>query len=88
MACPGSYTTTTRRTQVANTQHLTYNSRKSPTIICPYRHIFQETVPGDMRFCKTLPHTPNTMPHTTEPGTGNTYTHIRGRNIPAPDVLY
>lgn len=54
MACPGSYTTTTRRAQVANTQYLTYTPRKSPTIICPYRHIFQETVPGDMRPCKNF----------------------------------
>ena len=54
MACPGSYTTTTRRAQVANAQHLTYTPRKSPTIICPYRHIFQETVPGNMRPCKNF----------------------------------
>ena len=54
MACPGSHTTTRRRAQVANTQYLTYTPRKSPTIICPYRHIFQETVPGDMRSCKNF----------------------------------
>ena len=54
MACPGSHTTTRRRAQVPNTQYLTYTPRKSPTIICPYRHIFQETVPGDMRSCKNF----------------------------------
>ena len=54
MACPGSHTTTRRRAQVANTQYLTYTPKKSPTIICPYRHIFQETVPGDMRSCKNF----------------------------------
>ena len=88
MACPGCYTHNHTQTQVANTQHLTYTPRKSPPNICASLHIFQETSPGDMRFCKIFSHTPNTMPHTTEPGTGNTYTHIRGRNIPAPDVLY
>lgn len=78
---------TTRRAQVANTQHLTYTPRKSPTIICPYRHIFQETVPATCGFVKYFL-TPQAQCHIQQSRALATRTHTSGAGTFRPLMCY
>lgn len=77
----------TCRTQAANTQHLTCNSRKSPPNICASLHIFQETSPGDMRPCKNFL-TPQTQHHIQQSRALATRTHTSGAGTFRPLMCY